>query len=413
MKKFIFSLVILCLALGCTACGENKDTQKSNMAFILGITNNNPVFESSIDEIKSLAEYADSHYSIIMADGEPNLLFQDVVPNFQERHLTKTMLERAQKGVQEDIIGKIAEASPDNSETDIASSLELGARTLRGESTDGISNTMVICHSGISTTGSINMIDTPISTMDIDKSVEQLSTNLDINLNDIDVIWYYLAEGRGNQHGLNSQEKSKLKDFYYKLLTMLGAHSVIFKENLASSETYNFPERPVSCMPTEGNQSQLVETVQADTITDSDAVADILDKGKALSFNENDIEFEPGTSKFLDENLAKNSISNIVEYIRNNNDASLLICGSCAGDEGVDVDRSYVLQLSLERAEAVKKMICDELQISGETLQVKGLGATGPFHISGMGLGAEASVNRNVTFLKADSKEAIEIIDNY
>ena len=216
MKKSILSILIFILIISCTACGSTSDGQKTNLGFLLGITNNNPVFDDSIAQFESLSKYANSQYSIILADGEPNLILKDKIPDFKEKRLTSQMLERAQDGVQKDIIQKLSEAAPDNPETDIASALELGARTLREKAVDGVPNILVICHNGISTSGAINMLETPVSSLDIDQSVEQLSTNLNINLHDIEVIWYYLSDTRGNQNQLNSQEKTKLKDFYKK-----------------------------------------------------------------------------------------------------------------------------------------------------------------------------------------------------
>lgn len=415
MKKSILSILIFILIISCTACGSTSDGQETNWGFLLGITNNNPVFDDSIDQFESLSKYANSQYSIILADGEPNLILKAKIPDLKEKKLTSQMLERVQDGVQKDIIQKLSEAAPDNPETDIASALELGARTLREKAVDGVPNILVICHNGISTSGAINMLETPVSSLDIDQSVEQLSTNLNIDLHDIDVIWYYLSDARGNQNQLNSQEKTKLKDFYKKLLTKLGAKSVKFMDTVAPSDCYSFPEQPVSCMPTDGNPSQLVQTIQGASITNSKDVAKIFEEGKALSFSEKDIKFKPGTAEFLDEASAQQSISHVIEYIQDNKDTPLLICGSCAGDEGVDVERSYVSSLSTGRAEAVKKIIYDQLKITDNsiTINTKGLGSSGPFHTTGLGLGDDASVNRTVTILPANSEIAQNIINNY
>ena len=73
MKKSILSILIFILIISCTACGSTSDGQKTNLGFLLGITNNNPVFDDSIAQFESLSKYANSQYSIILADGEPNL----------------------------------------------------------------------------------------------------------------------------------------------------------------------------------------------------------------------------------------------------------------------------------------------------------------------------------------------------
>ena len=105
----------------------------------------------------------------------------------------------------------------------------------------------------------------------------------------------------------------------------------------------------------------------------------------------------------------------MIAYKQDNKDTPLLICGSCAGDEGVDVERNYVFSLSTGRAEAVKKIIYDQLKITDNsiTINTKGLGSSGPFHTTGLGLGDDASVNRTVTILPANSEIAQNIINNY
>ena len=62
-----------------------------------------------------------------------------------------------------------------------------------------------------------------------------------------------------------------------------------------------------------------------------------------------------------------------------------MICGTCAGNEGGDVNSGYDLALSQSRADDVKQIICDELGINGESIKTKGLGSSGPFYVEGMG----------------------------
>ena len=418
MRKIIIKITtvlgIVGAVMGCIGCGKNDDViEKTNLALILGNVNNNPVFDCSINEVAMLSKCANAPYSIICADGEPNLILEGTIPNFENQRLTQTMLERVQKGVQTDINTKISEAAPDNAETDIASAIELGVRAIKEKEADGMPATMVICHNGISTSGEINMIETPIANMDVDKSVETLVNSLNIDMKGINVIFYYLADVRGSQTKLNSQEKAKLEQFYSKLLMGLGADSVVFKDKLALSETYNFPEQVVSCMPTGENKSLLLETVQAKDIDSLENVENVFNEKKAITFNETDIEFKPESAEFLDENMARQSITYVIDYIKKNKKYDILICGTCAGDDGGDVNIGYDLALSQSRADAVKQIICDELGINGESIKTKGLGSSGPFYVAGMGLGPEASVNRNVTFLLADSAQAKDILNNY
>jgi len=403
-------MLALGIALSCTGCGSNPgEIEKSNVAVIIGNTNNNPVFDCTIDELAFLSKSAGSPYTIISADGSPALIYEGVVPDFSDKGYTAVMLERIQKGIQTDLTSKIMEAAPDAPETDIASSLELGVRAIREKASDNLPCTLVICHSGISTKGAINMLEVPVATMDVDKSVSALLDSLNIDLKGIHVVWYYLCDVRGSQSALSSEEERKMKTFYKSLLTGLGAESVTFKDRLALDESYDFPDQPVSCMPAEGDESHLIPS---EKVTKAEELENIFNSGDGITFDERQIAFSPGTAEFLDEQAARDALAYVASFMSAHEDFKLLICGGCAGDEGVDVDSSYVNSLSAERASAVKRILCEETGIDETAILTKGLGSSGPFHTEGIGLGDDAAVNRNVTFLSADSEQARTILDS-
>ena len=103
----------------------------------------------------------------------------------------------------------------------------------------------------------------------------------------------------------------------------------------------------------------------------------------------------------------------MIVFMPKNKEFELLICGGCAGDEGIDVESNYVVLLSEERGEAVKSINCDELGSDGSNIIVKGLRSSGLFHKTGLGLGDEAFVNRNVTLLSSDSDQGMQIFAEY
>lgn len=411
-KGIIVLATVMILALACVGCGKEPDVIKaSNVCVIVGNCNNNPVMDCSIDELAYLMKAAGSPYTIVSADGNPSLIYEGVVPSFEDKGYTQAMLARIQNSMQEDLENKIMEATPGAPETDVAAALALGVRAIRARETDDLSNTLVICHTGISTKGEISMVECPISEMDIEQSVEVLVDKLNIDMSGIHVVFYYLADVRGDQTALSSEEAEKLETFYDELFKGMGAESITFKKRLALDETYNFPEQPVSCMPTEGVTSQLIKVVSAENVSDEDEVNSIFNEGEGITFNK--IAFEPGTAEFLDIDAAKEALSHVIEFMSKNKEFELLICGGCAGDEGIDVESNYVVPLSEERGEAVKSIICDELGIDGSNIIVKGLGSSGPFHKEGMGLGDEASVNRNVTLLSSKSAQGMQILAEY
>lgn len=414
VKRLTVMATVLTLTLACAGCGKNPDViETSNVGVIVGNCNNNPVMDCSIDELAYLSKAAGSPYAIISADGSPSLIYEDVVPSFEDKGYTKNMLSRIQNGIQADISNKILEAAPNDPETDLASALDLSVRAIRSKETDDLSNTLVICHTGVSTAGAINMVNCPISTMDVDQSVAALIDSLKIDMSGINVVFYYLGDVRGDQTALSAEENEKLKLFYDGLFKGMGAESVTFKERLALDEAYNFPEQPVSCMPTEETTSQLVKVVASENVADEEEVNAIFREGEGIIFDEKQIAFKPGTAEFLNKDAAREALSYVVQFMSQNKDFELLICGGCAGDEGVDVNKDYVGPLSEKRGEAVKMIICDEIGSDGKNIVVKGLGSSGPFHTKGIGLGDDASVNRNVTFLPCQSEQGQKILAEY
>ena len=100
--------------------------------------------------------------------------------------------------------------TPASSEIDMAEALQLAVRQLNAHADDQRPNVLVLYCSGRSTSGLINMVQTPLYRIDIDRSVAAIAAEMDLDLSSIDqVIWYCCGECGGDQPPLSANEKSK------------------------------------------------------------------------------------------------------------------------------------------------------------------------------------------------------------
>ena len=210
MKKtilFLLSIFVLSAVL-LTGCSE-KDSepvvaldQPYNVAFVLAKANNQPMPEiSQIKEFSNL-KVAGTSYSVVEADGTPSVCMAGVIPDFTEQQYSTEMISRANQQVYSSILSKLAEIAPDNNEIDLAAAISTGVRSLRSTEENGRENLLVVYTSGISTSGLINMVDVPASDLDVDKSADEISQTLGLDMTGIHVIFYALGNVSGDQPAL-------------------------------------------------------------------------------------------------------------------------------------------------------------------------------------------------------------------
>lgn len=412
MKKKILWTLVLILAL-CSGCGNpaSYPTTPVNVAFVLGVTNNNTRVNTKIDEISALPAAAGSTYSIILADGSPAEIYGGVIPDLSTRRYTADMLSRVQGSILADIVAKIDTASPDEDQVDMAASIILGARTLRANAVDGRENYLVIYSSCISTTGIINHAEMPISKLDVEASIASIADSMDQDLSGIHVAIYACGDVGGNQSPLSSRERTMLRDFYGQLFLTLGADSVEFRDDLPLSESYSFPQA-VSCMETEGTRSVLKELV---VLTPETFTANPTTTGEPspnaplddpIVIPESMVGFKGNEAAYLDAATAEATLRPIVEYLLCHEDLRVLLCGSCAGDK----ETEYTLNLSAARAETVRQSLIAQ-GVPAERVIAIGLPLQkNPWHVYDIGLGDAGSVNRVTILIDASSELAEQIL---
>lgn len=411
MNKTIKSIFLTALTLSIvfclTGCEGGEENEPVNIAFVVGIADNETKLNEGISELSNLPASPSTNYAFISIEGEPRTIGEaGTIPNFSAQGYTNTMMERVRAGIMADLTERLNSYKPKSSEIDMAASTELSVRTLNAHAVEGRKNILVYYCSGKSTTGLINMLETPVYQMDVQSSAKAVAEKMNLDMSNIDeVIWYCCGDFGDTQTKLSSVEKTQLQDFYKELFIALGveAKKITFKDNLPNSESYSFPDTPVSCMPVEGTESGLVD-LDPEMFKDADSKA----LESPIVIPETQVSYKGDSAEFLDADAAKNAIQPVADFLLESPEVSVLIYGTCAGD----VDSSETLTLGKARAESVKQVLVsagvDEKRITAVTVKV----TDDPYHQFNLGTGSEAAVNRKTVMIDMSTEFAKQILAN-
>ncbi len=409
MKKTItflmFLLAMLMLTAGCSDPVQNDEPV--NIAFILGIADGEAVL-NSVEEISSLPAQPGTTYTFISNEGNPSLIGQPgIIPDFSDRGYTAEMMKRVRTGIRADIMNTLDTYSPSEPEIDLSSSIIMGVKALKASSEEARKDILVLHCSGRSTTGLIDMVDTPVFELDIPASVPEIARQMCLDLSFIDqIIWHSIGSFGGSQEAASEFEISKMKAFYSELFRELGAKVDINFIDELTTDYYQFNDTPVSCVAVQKIGSGLKAFVPEELVNGDDSDDDAAFIDPVVISNEQ-VKFIGDKAEFANEDAAYNVLKPIAEYLIEH-DISLIIAGACAGD----TDSEKTKTLSLERAERVREALI-LMGADPARLIAVGLACTGdPYHIYGAGVGDDpiASQNRKVIICDSRSDLANQIL---
>lgn len=391
MKKAVALMLTLTLALTLAACASpaRELPDPKNLACVLTVADNNPVIER-IPEINELTP--GSTYTVINCEGDPAVVVSDTVPEYRGNGYTEAMISKRKAEVMSAIRGAALNVTPASNEVDIAAATELAVRSLRANAADGRDNTLAFYGSGISTKGLINMCDVPICDMDIDSSVDSITKALALDMQGIDITMSYLGDTAGEQGRLSGEEKTRLREFYSKLFTALGADSVDFPQDIPTGGGYSFEGTSVSVMKTAESGTGLV-------------VSEVLGTDGILEFSEDAIGFVRDSTELIDPSAAAKTLSDVIAYMKSDSEFQLLICGTTTsyGEAGACLD------FSLRRAQRVRELMMAQ-GIDGGRLHTVGCGYTSMLYVDDVNDPSAAAKNRSVKLVNYSSQKADDII---
>lgn len=231
MKNRIFTaasipMLLAALPVLLTGCGTTKEP--SNVAVLALNGANNPVLNvATIQEDLESTIYNGGTITICQADGEPSVfsLKLDAIKKSDDYNYA-TALNTIQNYVQS--------MAADDAETDIIAGLRIAARSLQA---DGGKGTLLVAHSGLSTSGVVQMkalnLTDAASIPDLIEALRQQGQLAD--LSGVDIVWRYCGDVVSPQQSLNENEKAYLRSFWTQYLEACGAASVTFREDLPGS----------------------------------------------------------------------------------------------------------------------------------------------------------------------------------
>lgn len=397
-KTIAMIALVFALLMNLAGCSKVQSEEPVNMALVAAIADGETVLNDNIEELSSLPSRPGSTYAFISAEGSTALIGEpSTVKDLSDRGYNATMMERVRSSIQADIASRLDNYHPVSGEIDLAAATAAAVRTLNANAVEGRQNILVYYASGRSTTGLINMIQTPVYQLDVEGSAAAVAEEMHLDMSSVDeVIWYSCGDLGDDQPALNAEEKEKLKSFYRQLFTALGAKKVTFKDDLPSSDSYDFDDAPVSTMPVAGTGSGL-QPLSAELLNNKAFES-------PLAITEEQVRFQPDSAEYLDGQAARAAIQPIADYMLNHPDLSIVLYGTCAGDMPSELGRT--------RAETVKASLVsfgvDANRITAITIDP----ADDPYYQYGLGTGSEGSLNRKVVLVDANSALAQQIVSN-
>ena len=382
MKNITVVLLGVLLLTMLSGCGgsETEPINVANVAFVLGIADDETKVNDGISELEALPTLAGSTYAFISAEGQPTTIGEPgEIPDFSQKGYTKDMMNRVYASIKADLTQRLETYQPSTAEIDMAAATELAVRNLNAHAIEGRRNVLVYYCSGRSTTGLINMTETGLDDLDIEASVAAIAKQMDADMSKIDeVIWYCLGDCGPKQGSLSAEEKVTMKTFYEELFHALGASTVTFRDDLPSTEVYSFSDTPVSAIPVK------------DTVSG-------LSMAEPIVLSESKLEFLADSAEFKDTDAAEAALQPVADMLLKDHGLSVLLYSTCAGD--IDDPK-----LSSKRSETVKKCLTAK-GVEGDRVVVVDVKiANDPYYQVGLGSGPEASVNRKTVIADVSSE---------
>lgn len=393
-KTLIALVLLLCLSLTClTGCTENLEPV--NLVLIAGVCSDESVF-TGFDLLTELPDRPGSHYTVLNADGTPGCIIPDSeIEDLSGKMYAPAMERQKKESMARQILAQISEFVPDSDEIDMAGTIEKGAHALRAQTQDEVENILIFYCSGRSTSGRINFVSTPLSELDPETSAKAVASMMDADLRGARVLWYCLGACGGKQTPINAEETRTMEAFYSNLLTLLGASSVEFMDQLPSDEVYCFADKPVTSIPVQGEQNGLQPLPPAD------------EEGCYVLAEER-IGYEPDTALFRDESSAEAALRPFAEALLADPEKTIVLYSTCSCSG--DVENDAAVELACARTEAVVQVLMSMNVPRSQIIALQVSIEDDVLYQKGLGTGEAGAVNRKTVIAFSDTSFAQNVL---
>lgn len=408
-KKITALLTTICLIIistSFTGCrGETSSRESGGRAAVCyaiaptansqGLNLNSPLVQDTIYD--TIIDYG--YISAVVIDGKPELVAADSYDiDTQYKKASKEKLKTDARSKTTNLITYMENQVANDAQVDYLEGLRMAVRSL--SSLEGYeSKTIVVIGTGLSTQGTLNFQNNLLS-VEADAVIDLLEDKNEIpDFTDITVVWQQMGDVAAPQQDLSQTQRKRLQEIWGSIVERGGGTFVY--NNIMSNPVDTEVTYPV------------VDTVELPTETPIEFDENMFDAKdenlleKPVMLTEEQVSFVPDKATYLDEEEAVLTIQPIADYLMENNQMTILLAGTTAGDE----DSDYTITLSQDRAATVQNTLI-QLGVDESRIIAVGLGSNNPWHVYGVGYeGSTASGNRAVVLLDAASDAAKEILN--
>jgi len=295
-------------------------------------------------------------------------------------------------------------------EVDTLSSLRLAGVSLSGTAGNHV---IYILDSGLSTTGYVDFTQN-ILRSDPDTIVRYLrdcSALPDLGKNTT-VVWIGCGNVSAPQEDLTPANLKTLKSIWSAIITASGASAEFIDVATSGKAVAGMPEvTPVGIV-----RDKPIDISDAFRKTDEETESSVPTekvrvKEEPLILGEETVLFRPDTAEFADYESAKQALSPIADFMKENPGINIILAATTATVGSNESCKRF----SLKRAEAVKKIFLI-LGISGDRISAVGLGYENSFHVPDLNadgtLNENAQKNRSVIVMDARSEEGKVLLND-
>ena len=398
IKRIITFISAIALTLSLSSCTKANAQENDDAQEVLVIVWGNTSNVKSIDiNSKSILDAVESvflnygYIAVVNADGNPDVkvtLNTDIKERLKKANPEKVKNDAICRA--HSFLRQLAEIQADDPEIDLLKSLNLATRVL-SEFPANSKKTIIVYASGLSTAGILDF-NNNLLCADPQALAEQLYQKNEIpDFDGIAVQWFHMGDTTLPQQELSGAQVHSLQEIWSSIITKTSGTFEADTAPYADTQKSGLPPVTPITLP------------ETQPITyDSSFSADFT---QPQFLTEEQVQFVPDSDQYLNKDDAYAVISSLADCMRANEELTLMLIGTTAGDETNEVS----LDLSRKRAAAVKNTLI-EMGISPDRLISKGLGSNDPWHISGLAMSDPlSSANRKVVLLDAFSDIAKEI----
>lgn len=393
IKTIAIVLALASVVMTLASCSAPNVNTPIALSIVAGNHANTKKWNPAATEIVKKVSAATASYgfiSMVCADGSPKLSGAWKISPPDTLGLTESKLKQISSQQAKTILATLLTVKASSPEVDMIKALNISVRGF-ADAPENSDRQLLVLDSGMPTLGELNFLKSDLINADPTAVVDLLNSKKAIpNFSGITVTWIGLGDVGAPQKELSPTQRDNLEKIWKAIIEKTGGKLIVL-DTLPSNN-----DNPASDFPKVSTIDFLSD--QSSSIGSADAIV----------FR--NIQFVGDSAEYVDPKTAKAILKPVSDYIKATPGFTLLIIGTTAGDNS----KSYCLQLSSERANAVKNTL---VSLGAPAIQIKsiGLGYTDKWHLSdkaadGTMIESVAAQNRKVVLMDAASTEAQSIL---